>query len=602
MSAAPHPVAPAVQMAGVTFSYGDRPALRGLDLEVPPGAIFGLLGPNGGGKSTTFRILSTAMPPATGQVRVLGLDPVATPDAVRRRLGVIFQDRSLDPKLTVRENLVHQGHLYGLAGTDLDARIAAGLDRFALTDRAGDRVETLSGGLARRVDLCKGTLHDPELLLLDEPSAGLDPAGRRELWELLESLRAEGTTVLVTTHLLEEAERCDRVAIVSRGRIVADGTPDALCGALGRDAIEVRTDDPTGLATELAPLGIDATARGQELRWHTDTGVEDLGQLLPRFRERVSSVRWGRPSLDDVFFARTGRHLDQDEDAREDDALDPAPATELPVVAAGEGRRVPGARAAVSLARRELLRFFRQRSRIVGTLATPAFFWILLGTGLGRSFQPPGYGDAGYLQFFYPGMLALTVLFTAIFSTISVIEDRHLGFLQSVMVAPVPRGAIVFGKILGGTALGLIQGSLLLPLAPLAGIGLSVGSVAAAVGVLATMGLALTGLGFVLAWRIDSTQGYHSAMNLLLVPMWLLSGSVFPATGNGAWVGWVMRANPLGYGLAALRDALGVPTPTGPSMTVSLLVMAGFGLAMFLVSVALVRRPTLPGAGPRKKP
>lgn len=578
----------AVELHDVHFSYGSTAALRGLSFDVPTGEIVALLGPNGGGKSTTFKILSTQLTLDAGSCRVFGVDPATDPAGVRHNIGVIFQERSLDPKLTVAENLHHQGHLYGLRGADLATRVREGLERFGLTDRAGDRADTLSGGLARRLEVCKGSLHRPRLLLLDEPSTGLDPAARRDLWKMLVELRDLGITVLLTTHLMEEAEGCDRVVILSQGQTVAAATPEELKHELPGDVVEL--DSPSGrdLVADLATqFGIQASQRGSQLRWESSDGLADIARVAERHRETITRIGLGRATLDDVFFARTGHHLAEDQ-ARPEDDSPPRVATER----ASGGDVGTVWLGAFSLAQRELKRFFRQRSRIIGTLATPAMFWGLLGTGLGRSFQPPGYGEGGYLEFFYPGMLALTVLFTAIFSTMSIIEDRHLGFLQSVLVAPVSRRAIVLGKIVGGTALGLLQGALLLALAPLAGIALTPLVVLNAAGVLAVMALSLTGLGFALAWKIDSTQGYHSAMNMLLMPMWLLSGSVFPAVGGSAWVSWLMKINPLAYGLAALRRSLGVPAAGTVSTEVGLAVVAAFGVVMFLVSLALVKRPS----------
>src|SRR6185503_11397498 len=220
---APATAAPALTTNELTHRYGERVALDRVSIGVAAGEIFGLLGPNGGGKTTLFRILSTLVRPTSGSATILGLDLLRDTGALRSRLGVVFQAPSLDKKLKVRENLAHQGHLYGLAGAALRRRIDHLLLEFNLRDRAGDLVETLSGGLQRRVEIAKSLLHRPELLLLDEPSTGLDPGARIDLWQTLYRLRdQQGVTALLTTHLMEEAERCDRVAIIDLGRIVAE--------------------------------------------------------------------------------------------------------------------------------------------------------------------------------------------------------------------------------------------------------------------------------------------------------------------------------------------------------------------------------------------
>ncbi len=247
--------------------------------------------------------------------------------------------------------------------------------------------------------------------------------------------------------------------------------------------------------------------------------------------------------------------------------------------------------ASLSLARREWVRFIRQPNRIVGALATPIVFWLLIGGGMGGSFRADNLpGGDNYIGYFFPGVLAMILLFTAVFSTISIIEDRREGFLQSVLIAPAPRLAIVLGKILGGSMLAVAQGALFLALAPTVGIPLGFASVAAALGVMALMGVTLTALGFCIAWRMNSTQGFHAIMNLLLMPLWLLSGALFPA--DRAWgpVRWIMLANPLTYGLAALRRGLYWNHAVGdalPSMATGLIVLGAAAAVLVAAATAL---------------
>lgn len=246
-----------------------------------------------------------------------------------------------------------------------------------------------------------------------------------------------------------------------------------------------------------------------------------------------------------------------------------------------------------SLARRELVRFFRQPSRVAGAAGTPLLFWALLGTGLSSSFKMPG-GASGlsYKDYFFPGTIFLVVLFASIFSTISVIEDRNQGFLQGVLAAPIGRLSIVGGKILGGGAIAWLQGILFLLLAPFAGIHLTVGSALGAGAVLALVAVSLCAIGFAFAWRVDSVQGFHAVMNLLLFPMWLLSGSFFPLEGAPGWLAFLMRINPLTYGLAALRSLLyGAPpasSPGAPGLGLSIAVLAGVGLAAMAADVLVM--------------
>ncbi len=248
----------------------------------------------------------------------------------------------------------------------------------------------------------------------------------------------------------------------------------------------------------------------------------------------------------------------------------------------------------VTLWQRELVRFVRQRSRIVGALGSPVVFWLLLGSGVGRSFSLPSPdGAINYMEYFFPGTVVLILLFTSIFSTISIIEDRKEGFLQSVLAAPVSRSAIVLGKVAGSTTLALIQGMVFLTLAPLV-IGVSPAAILITLVVLALLAFGLTALGYVIAWSLDSTQGFHAIMNLFLIPMWLLSGAVFPASGSPLWLQWVIAINPLTYGVAAVRWSLyGSSTYAalgGPPPVASLVVIAMFGVAMFVAALTVTHR------------
>ena len=244
---------------------------------------------------------------------------------------------------------------------------------------------------------------------------------------------------------------------------------------------------------------------------------------------------------------------------------------------------------------REQGRFFRQGSRVFGAFVQPLMFWALFGSGLRASFQAPvGGGQIGYLEYFFPGTVVMILLFTAIFSTISVIEDRREGFLQGVLVAPVPRSAVVLGKVLGGTTLAVLQGSLLLALSPLAGIRLTAVSFSEAVALQVVVAFALTALSFCIAWRMESTQGFHAIMTLFLMPLWLLSGAFFPARGVPAWLGALMKINPLTYGVAAMRQVL-YPGDLEqardlPPLGVSIAVTLAFAAVTFFVASLLARR------------
>ena len=305
------PNSPAVEIADLTFRYGERRAVDGLNLEIATGEIFVLLGPNGGGKTTLFRLLSTLIPLQTGRVSLLGHDLRTQAAAIRQELGVVFQAPSLDRKLTVAENIRYQAALYGLSGATLSRRLDELLDIFSLRDRAHDYVEKLSGGLRRRVELAKGLIHRPRLLLLDEPSTGLDPGARSDVWQFLRRIRAEEQlTILLTTHLLEEAEGADRIGILNLGKLVALDTPDALRSAVGGDSITIETKQPQVLAEgirqkfSLATQLLDDTVRLEVRDGHTW-----IARIVEEFPGQIDSVRLGKPTLEDVFIARTGHRF-----------------------------------------------------------------------------------------------------------------------------------------------------------------------------------------------------------------------------------------------------------------------------------------------------
>lgn len=244
---------------------------------------------------------------------------------------------------------------------------------------------------------------------------------------------------------------------------------------------------------------------------------------------------------------------------------------------------------------REIIRFLRQRSRLISAIAQPLVFWLLLGGGLNASFSPFGLpAGTNYIVYFYPGVLALVLLFTAIFATIAVVQDRREGFLQGVVVAPVSGWSIVFGQACGGTTLALVQGTLFLLLSPIIGMSFNFASILSTVGVMMLLSFGLTSMGLMIAWRMDSTQGFHAVMNLILIPIWLLSGAFFPAAGVSPLLDWIMKINPLTYGVAALRRCLYLSNPAAvgeiPQLTLSLVVTGLFCVVMYLCAAQAAYR------------
>ena len=298
-----------ISLEHVVHRYENRSALNGVSFDVRPAELFGLLGPNGSGKTTLFRILSTLMVPTAGRAVVMGCDASEDAARLRRQIGVVFQAQSVDPKLTAYENLWHQGHLYGLRGTGLNARISEMLTRVGLADRAGERVETFSGGMQRRIELAKGLLHRPGVLLLDEPTTGLDPGARRDLWQYLQTLRdEEHVSVLVTTHLMEEAERCDRLAIMNEGNLVALGTPAELKSEIGGDVVLLEAaHDAARLADNIrARFHLHTTVIDNQVRIEREGGHRFVTDVVEAFPGEIQAISVSKPALEDVFIRRTG--------------------------------------------------------------------------------------------------------------------------------------------------------------------------------------------------------------------------------------------------------------------------------------------------------
>jgi len=300
---------PIISVQNLLHRYENRTALNGVSFDVRAAELFGLLGPNGSGKTTLFRILSTLMIPTAGKALVMGYDAAHDPASVRREIGVVFQAQSVDPKLTAYENLWHQGHLYGLRGALLKRRVGEILARVGLADRAKERVETFSGGMQRRIELAKGLLHRPGVLLLDEPTTGLDPGARRDLWQYLQILRdEEHVSVLVTTHLMEEAERCDRLAIMSEGNLVALGTPAELKSEIGGDVILLdAARDPGLLADRIRTrFHVETTVLGNQVRIEQEGGHRFVPDVVEAFPGEIQAISVSKPALEDVFIHRTG--------------------------------------------------------------------------------------------------------------------------------------------------------------------------------------------------------------------------------------------------------------------------------------------------------
>ena len=302
---------PAVEVTGLSKRYGEFVAVDGISFAVRSGEIFGFLGPNGAGKSTTIKMLCTLVHPSAGTARVAGFDVATERMEVRRRIGLVFQDPTLDSYLTAEQNLRFHAELYGMPAEQVEPRIAEVLEMVQLTDRRTAKVLNFSGGMRRRLEIARGLMHSPEVLFLDEPTVGLDPQTRAGIWEYITELRQRTRiTVFLTTHYMDEAEHCDRIAILDHGHIVALDTPDELKAGVGKDTVQLDTDDDAAAERALTErFGLSAARRGGQLSIQVPSGHLFVPRLFSELGVPIRSVQVARPTLDDVFMAHTGRTI-----------------------------------------------------------------------------------------------------------------------------------------------------------------------------------------------------------------------------------------------------------------------------------------------------
>jgi ABC-2 type transport system ATP-binding protein len=299
---------PAIEVDDLVKSYGEADAVRGVSFAVLPGEVFGFLGPNGAGKSTTINMLCTLARPTSGAARVSGFDVVTQRDDVRRHIGLVFQDPTLDVHLTAEQNLRLHAELYAIDPGVIPARMDQMLAMVDLADRRDQPVITFSGGMKRRLEIARGLMHSPRVLFLDEPTIGLDPQTRSSIWRYIRALQeAEGTTIFMTTHYMDEAEFCDRIAIMDRGEIVVLDTPEALKAGVGADRVVLGTDDDdAALAALWDRFGIEASVAEGAVTFHVENGQAFVPRLFAELDVAITSVAVSRPTLDDVFMRHTG--------------------------------------------------------------------------------------------------------------------------------------------------------------------------------------------------------------------------------------------------------------------------------------------------------
>ena len=448
-----------IEVQGLTKAFGPTQALAGVSFAVGAGEIVGLLGPNGAGKTTTVRVLATLLRPDSGSVRVGGVSLVRDPHGVRERIGLAGQAAAVDELLTGRENLEFVAGLYGLAPGERRARAGEILERIDLVEAADRRVGTYSGGMRRRLDLAATLVGRPSVMLLDEPTAGLDPRSRAELWSLVDEVAADGTTVLLTSQHLEEVERlANRVVVIDRGRVVADGTPDALKRAVGADVLEVRVLDSTTLDAAgalLGDLGDGANLDHDERRVAVPTrqGIPALVTAARRLDDAdisLADLALRRPSLDDVFLALTG-------DGRTVELelpVAPAPA-EAPAAAASHPDHRVGDIALVT--KRYLTRFARTPQLLFLGTVQPVVFVVMLNAVFGGLVV--GARGGSYVQYLIPGVLVMSIALGGGVTAAGLAEDVRDGIADRFRSLPMSRVAVLAGRTvadLARTALGMV--------------------------------------------------------------------------------------------------------------------------------------------------
>jgi daunorubicin resistance ABC transporter ATP-binding subunit/daunorubicin resistance ABC transporter membrane protein len=562
--------------------FGTTVAVDGISLAVETGECFGFLGPNGAGKTTTVNLFCTLLRPTAGQARVDGFDIAGQAEQVRRRIGLVAQDPSLDYWLTAWENLDLHARIYGLPRRRWMARAEHLLRLVDLWDRRHELVRTFSGGMRRRLEVVRSLLHQPRVLFLDEPTSGLDPRTREQIWAHLLGLRErEGVTLFLTTHHLAEAEHCDRIAIIDRGRLVALDTPDRLRALAGGDRLTIRTTEVEAAVANLwSRFGLSAGAGAGCLRLE----VADAAHLIPRLVAGlgvpIEAVAVERPTLEDAYLkltagggpAENGRPARPGgvPPARAGQAVAPA----MPAAASGPrpppGRRLAappaaGLGAVAALWRRDVVRLARDRGQLAASLGQALLVLAVFGAGLPSALTPPSArpSELGYAQFVFPGVLVAAVFVPAVASAMSVVWDRGFGFLKEVLVAPAPAWAVALGKTLGGGTTATLQALPLLLCAPVAGIPLTLPVIAAGLPILFLTALVLSALGLLIAGWMKTMESFQAVMSLVLMPLFVLSGALFPISALPGWLAAVTRLNPVSYSVDALRQVLlreaGVP-------------------------------------------
>jgi ABC-2 type transport system ATP-binding protein len=574
---------PAVHVEGVTKRYGDTVALAGVDLDVAEGTIFGLLGPNGAGKSTLVRVLATLLTPDTGRAEVFGKDVIEDAPSVREMLGLTGQFAAVDEILTGRENLEMFGRLFGLAPAEARRRAAELLERFDLADAADRPAKTYSGGMRRRLDLASSLLTRPRILFLDEPTTGLDPRSRNQIWSVARELVSEGSTILLTTQYLEEAdELADRIAVIDHGRVIAEGTGNELKDRLGGQILEVELVSPATRVRAievLAAVGcgepepddrpdrltLPAPRDGLEL-------VEDAAAALREAGIAVSEIGLRRPTLDDVFLQLTGAPPSEDGNAPAVAVARPASERPHRKLLRLHRPSLRELRSAVSDAQvvtmRNLRHFVRQPQLLIFSTIQPIMFVLLFAYVFGGAVKGALPQGLDYVDFLLPGILVQSVSFRATQTAIGLAEDLQRGVVDRFRSMPMARSAVLVGR----TVADLVRNVLILGL--MIGVGYLIGfrfhagllNALASVVVVSAFGLALSWIFAFVALAVRGAEAAQSAGFVVIFPLVFASSVFVPVSSMPDWLRAFADVSPVTLTTNAARSyALdgGVPPDLG---------------------------------------
>jgi ABC-2 type transport system ATP-binding protein len=581
--------------AGLSRVFADQRVVDGLNLRVPAGEIFGLLGPNGAGKTTAIRMLTTLLAPSEGQAQVCGMDVVTDAAAVRRRIGYVSQDRGVRYLLTGRESVEIEADLHHVPRRHRGRRVDEVLDAVGLLPHADRFVAEYSGGMQKRLDLACGLLRVPELLVLDEPTLGLDVQSRHRIWDHVNALRDQGVTVLLATNYLDEADRlCDRLTIIDAGREVVTGAPADLKRSLGGTVIEVSSAAPDRLRGALdglpwvrhiaaaAPDGLAPQAGGlatqpgglatQPGGLATQSGgrsaesgglhifVADAAAALPEL-VRVSlehdigltRVTCHQPTLDDVFLLHTRKEPPGGERPAGDVGR-PARFAVPPLGSVGPAAG-SSTQEVLALIRRWYLQFNRERLQLLFTLLQPAIWLVFFGSAVGRTVNAHIVGTADYTAFMLPGVITFTIVGTGISGAIPLLWDKETGYLNKLMSMPIARGSLLVSRLAFQTAIGAAQTFVTLVVATAMGVRLATHVPGALLVVItaALLALALTAVFMALAYYSPGHDTFFAITGFVTLPLLFMSSAFVPLDAMPAWMAIVAKLNPLTYAIESIR-------------------------------------------------